>query len=101
MNVYAKFLNNHISLLFLCIFLPGFASNTGAQFKFDKYEVSIGSEKRLSVLSGSFLSGQFADLAVLNLNNRGDRKIRIFSLEDGKWVQKLDSKLGPEVLYVD
>jgi hypothetical protein len=72
-----------------------------AEFTFDQSEVVIGSAKRQTVLTGFFLGGGIAELAVVNIDGNGDRRLRIYAFGDGTWVRRLDATLRPEVLFVD
>ena len=72
-----------------------------AEFNFEQYEVVIGSAKRPTVLTGFLFGGAVAELAVVNIDENGDRRLRIYEFGDGAWTPKLDTSLGPEVLFVD
>ena len=72
-----------------------------AQFTFKQYEVVTGSAKRQTVLTGFLLDSAVAELAVVNLDENGDRRLRIYEFSDRTWVPRLDATLGPEVLFVD
>ena len=92
------------SILVLGVFLSGCVNKSpiaAAQFTFEQYEVVTGSAKRLTVLTGFLLGGAVAELAVVNLDENGDRRLRIYEFSDRTWVPRLDATLGPEVLFVD
>ncbi|MYA24568.1 MAG: VCBS repeat-containing protein, partial [Gemmatimonadetes bacterium] len=72
-----------------------------AEFTFEQYEVVIGSGERQTVLTGFLLDGAIADLAVVSIDENGDRRLRIYAFGDGTWVLVLDATLRPEVLFVD
>ena len=72
-----------------------------AEFTFEQYEVVIGSAERQTVLTGFLLGGAIADLAVVNIDENGDRRLRIYAFGDSTWVPLLDATLRPEVLFVD
>ncbi len=74
---------------------------TTAEFTFDQYEVVIGSAKRQTVLTGFLLGGAFAELAVVNIDGKDDRRLRLYAFGDGTWAPKLDATLRPGVLFVD
>ena len=74
---------------------------TAAQFTFEQYEVVTGSAKRQTVLTGFLLGSAVAELAVVNLDENGDRRLRIYEFSDRTWVPRLEATLGPEVLFVD
>ncbi|MDE2755031.1 MAG: hypothetical protein OXI92_00630, partial [Acidobacteriota bacterium] len=72
-----------------------------AEFTFEQYEVVTGSAKRQAVLPGFLLGGAIAELAVVNMDENGDRCLRIYAFGDGSWAPMLDATLRPEVLFVD
>ena len=72
-----------------------------AQFTFEQYEVVTGFAKGQTVLTGFLLGGAIAELAVVNIDDNDDRRLRIYAFGDGAWVQRLDRALHPEVLFVD
>ena len=72
-----------------------------AEFTFEQYEVVIGSAERQTVLTGSLLGGAMAELAVVNISENDDRRLRIYAFGDSTWVPLLDATLRPEVLFVD
>jgi hypothetical protein len=72
-----------------------------AEFTFDQYEVVTGSAKRQTVLTGYLLGGAIAELVVLNIEESGDRRLRLYAFGDSTWVPKLDATLRPGVLFVD
>lgn len=112
---YEAYRRSLFRLLFLGIFLSGcitlatmkpgedvnVSSNPPPEFTFEQHEVGIGSAKRQTVLTGFFLGGAIADLAVVNIDENNDRRLRIYAFEGGDWAPNLDSKLRPAVLFVD
>ena len=68
---------------------------------FEQYEVVIGSAERQTALTGFLLGGDVADLAVVNIDENHDRRLRIYAFDDSTWVPLLDATLRPEVLFVD
>ena len=72
-----------------------------AEFPFEQYEVVTGPAKSQTVLTGFFLGGAVAELAVVNVDSNDDRRLHIYAFGDGTWVPSLDATLGPEVLFVD
>ena len=99
------------SILVFAVFLSGCSGLLGeevepmlpaaAEFTFEQYEVVTGLAKRQTVLTGSLLGGAIAELAVVNIDDNDDRRLRIYAFGDGTWVPRLDATLGPEVLFVD
>jgi hypothetical protein len=77
------------------------ADQAAAQFTFEQYEVVTGSAQRQTVLTGFLLGGAVAELAVVNIDENDDRRLRIYAFGNGTWVPRLDATLRPEVLYVD
>ena len=72
-----------------------------AEFTFEQYEVVIGSAERQTVLTGFLLGGAMAELAVVNVGENNDRRLRMYAFGDSTWVPLLDATLRPEVLFVD
>ena len=77
------------------------ADQAAAAFTFEQYEVVTGSAERQTVLTGFLLGGAVAELAVVNIDENDDRRLRIYAFGDRTWAPKLDATLGPEVLFVD
>ena len=88
-------------MLVFGVFLAIFASPAAAEFTFDQYEVVIGSTERQTVLTGFLLGGAVADLAVVHIDENGDRRLCIYAFGDSTWVPLLDATLRPAVLFVD
>ena len=72
-----------------------------AEFTFDEYEVATGAAKHQTVLIGFFLGGTLAELAMVDVDENGNRQLRIYAFVDGVWVLRLDVPLRPEVLFID
>ena len=68
---------------------------------FEQHEVVTGPAERQTVLTGFLLGGAIAELAVVNIGENDDRRLRIYAFGDRTWAPKLDATLGPEVLFVD
>ena len=73
-----------------------------AEVTFERYEVVIGeAAQRQTVLTGFFLDGAMAELAVVSVDENDDRRVQMYGFDDGAWVPVLDATLGSEVLFVD
>ena len=72
-----------------------------AEFTFEQYEIEIGTAERQTVLTGFFLGGGIAELAVVHIDENDDRRLHIYAFGEGAWTLKLDITLRPEVLFVD
>ncbi len=72
-----------------------------AEVAFERYEVVVGFAERQTVLTGFLLGGAVAELAVVNIGENDDRRLRIYARGDGAWAPILDEALRPEVLFVD
>ena len=103
-------MRNLLSILVVGVFLSGCMTHTGnalgadeaaAPFTFEQYEVVTGSAKRQTVLTGFLLGGAIADLAVVDIDEDDNRRLRIYAFRDGTWVPRLDATLRPEVSFVD
>ena len=100
-----------LSTLILSVFLSGcsglFGKNTtpirqaAAEFTFGQHEVVSGTEKHQTVLVGFFLGGDFAELAVVNIDETDKRHLHIYTFSEGTWVSELNATLRSEVLFVD
>ena len=71
------------------------------EFTFKQYEVETGIAKHQTVLTGFLLGGDCAELAVVNVDENGNRPLHIYTFSEGVWVSKLDVLLRSEVLFVD
>ena len=71
------------------------------ELTFKQHKVETGTAKHQTVLTGFFLGGDFAEVAVVSIDKNDDRHLGIHTFNDGTWVLKLDAKLRPEVLFVD
>ena len=71
------------------------------EFTFDQYEVATGAAKHQTVLIGFFLGGTIAELATVDVDENGNRQLRIYAFVDGVWGPRLDVPLRPEVLFID
>ena len=74
---------------------------TSTEFTFKQSEVETGTMKHQTVLTGSIFDGDFAELAVVNVDENGNRHLHIYTFSEGTWGPKLDAMLSPEVLFVD
>ncbi|MDE0040746.1 MAG: VCBS repeat-containing protein [Candidatus Poribacteria bacterium] len=100
-----------LSMLVFRVFLLGCSSLPGEvvgsmtpsplEFTFDQYEVVTGVAKHQTVLTGLFLGDTVAELAVVNIDDNGDRRTHIYAFDDSTWVLCLDTTLRREVLFVD
>ena len=106
-----QFRRNLFSILVFGVLLSGYAGLLGeeveqtmpaaAEFTFEQYEVKIGTAKRKTVLTGFLLDGDFAELAVLHIDENDNQHLRVYAFGDNTWVPKVDTTLRSEVLFVD
>ena len=99
------------SILILGVLLSGYLNLFGEEveqtppapvgFTFDQYEIVIGTAKRQTVLTGFLLGSDFAELAVVHIDENDNRHLRIYVFSDGTWTLKFNTILRPEVLFVD
>ncbi len=85
------------------------------EFTFERQEINIGSAPRQTVMTGFLSGGNVADVAVVNIDDHGNRRVRIYtyenetgspdsrswSFENGSWSLKYDGSLRPGVSFVD
>ena len=92
-------------LLLGCSSLFGAATKQGApaneEFTFEQYEIVTGIAKRQTVLTGFFLNGDFAELAVVHIDKNDNRRLCIYAFDNDTWILELNTTLRPEVLFVD
>jgi hypothetical protein len=77
------------------------STQTAAATTLDKIEVDTGPAKFQVVLEGLLLGGTVADLAVVDVDENGDRSLTIYAHQDGKWVAALEAGLRPDISFVD
>ena len=70
-------------------------------FTFDPYEIVTGSTTRPAVVTGHLLGGAMAEIAVVDIDEKGSRRLNIYEFDKGGWVPRLDVTLRPDVLFVD
>ena len=71
------------------------------EFAFERYEVETGAAKHQTILTGFLLGADYAELAVVKIDEDGNRHLHIYAFSGSAWVLRLDTKLRPEVLFVD
>ena len=104
MPTFSSLFQYPFSILVFGVFLAGWVTPAAAQSTgnlFAQYEVVIGSAERQTVLTGFLLDGAVADLAVVNIDENGDRRLRIYAFGDSTWVPILNATLRSGVLFVD
>lgn len=94
-----------IFILVVALCLSGCMTRAAAlateQFTFKPYEIVTGLAKRQTVLTGFLLGSAVAELAVLNIDGNGNRRLRIYAFSGNTWEPRLDTTLRPGVLFVD
>jgi hypothetical protein len=90
-----------VLLLPACHAAHGMEDPDGVPIEFEQYELALGFAEHQTVLTGFFLGGPMADLAVVNVDEGDDRRLRLFAFDDGGWTPQLDVSLGPDVQFVD
>ena len=100
MPIFSSLFQYLFSILVFGVFLSIFASPAAAEFTFEQYEVVIGSAERQTVLTGFLLGGAVADLAVVNIDENDDRRLRLYAFGDSTWVPRFGATLRPQVLFV-
>ena len=76
------------------------ASDSG-EFTFEQHEIDTGPAKHQTILTGFLLGGDFVELAVVSSDENDNRHLHIYAFNDSIWELRLDTTLGPEVLFVD
>ena len=99
------------SILVLGVFLWGCSGLLGEKVPpvlptvveptFEKHEIITGLARHQTVLTGFLLGGDFAELAVVSIDENDNRHLHIYAFSDNTWELRLDTVLHPEVLFVD
>ncbi len=77
-------------------------TTASSEFIFDLYEITFGTTERRTVLPGFFLGGTAAELAMVSVDETGNRRLQLYAFEgDPAWTSVLDTTLGSGVLFVD
>ena len=88
-----------------CSSVPGEAAGPMApgplEFTFHRYEVVTNVAKHQTVLTGFLLGETVSELAVVSIDENGDRRLRIYAFGDDTWTPYLNTTLRREVLFVD
>ena len=79
----------------------GSMASASVEFTFEQHEIDTGSTKHQTILTGFFLGGDFAELAVVSSDENDNRHLHIYAFNDSIWELRLDTTLRPEVLFVD
>ena len=93
--------------LIFSIFLLGCSGKSSreakqaAPFTFKQHEVITGTTKHQTVLTGFFLGSAIAELAVVHIDEKNARRLRIYAFSENTWVPKFETTLRQEVLFVD
>ena len=69
-----------------------------AEFTFKQYQVVIGSAERQTILTRFLFGANYAELAVVHIDENDDRRLRIYAFDNGTWAPKLKATLRGEVL---
>ena len=94
-----------LAVLLAGTLLSGCATTAAADLTeelFDRYEVVTGEPaERHTVLPGFFLGNDTAELAVVQVDHNGSRRVRMYGLDESGWEEIFDARLAPGVLFVD
>ena len=71
------------------------------EFTFKLYDIETGTAKHQTVLTGFLLGGDYAELAVVSVDENDNRYLNIYAFSEGTWASELEVPLRPEVLFVD
>lgn len=70
-------------------------------YAYASYEVDLGQAARQTVVTGFLLEGRVAELAVVNVDKDGDRRLRVFALGEETWELAREGTLRSQVTFVD
>ena len=68
---------------------------------FEQHEIDTGPGNHQTILTGFFLGNATAEIAVVSSDESDRRHLHIYAFSNDTWVQRLDTTLRPEVLFVD
>ena len=73
------------------------AAAQSAEYVFDRYEIDVGPASRQTVLAGFLLGGGVADLAVVKIDEDGERRVRVYAFDGGTGTaEDEDDRKSPE-----
>ncbi|MDE0552936.1 MAG: VCBS repeat-containing protein [Candidatus Poribacteria bacterium] len=79
----------------------GSMASASVEFTFEQHKIDTGSAKHQTILTGFFLGGDFAELAVVSIDENDNRHLHIYAFNNSIWKLRFDTTLHPEVLFVD
>ncbi|MDH3588633.1 MAG: VCBS repeat-containing protein [Gammaproteobacteria bacterium] len=68
---------------------------------FVQYDINIDPVENPTVLTGFFLGGETAEIAVFHVDKNNNRRVQMYGFDGVSWVAALDASLHPDVLFVD
>ena len=68
---------------------------------FDHYPLATSANEKETLLTGFFLGGTVAEVAVVHVDHMGQRRLRIHAFGDGSWQPAVDATLERGVLFMD
>ena len=68
---------------------------------FEQHDVALGAVARPTVLTRFFLGGGRAELAVVDVDENGSRRLHFYAFGETTWTSALEATLGRDVLFVD
>ncbi len=97
--------NNRKSLCFISVcfvILFALTVSLSAQISFEKQTVTFDSaERQTALLTGFFLGGEIADIAVFYAGEKGEKRLKIYSFDEGRFKPKLEAQLRTDVQFAD
>ena len=60
-----------------------------------------GAAERQTLLPGSFTGPGQAELAIVRVQTAGERRVRMYGFDGDGWTTVRETRLDPEVLFVD
>ena len=70
-------------------------------FSFERREIAIDSTGLTTILTGFLLDGPLADVAVAYVDDHYEKRLQIYSFEQGTWIPAVEVPLGRRVSFVD
>ena len=110
MHIFSSLLLHMFSFVVLCVYFIGCAKtipenvkpDTVKPFSYEQHKISIGTAThQQTVLTGFLLGGDIANLVVVSADKNKARKLHIYTFTDNQWTLSIDTKLSPQVQFVD
>ena len=76
-------------------------SPQSSEFRFDRFDIELGSAPRQTVLSGFLTGNELADLVVVDNDESKRGRVGVYSFERDGWEKGIEAILPADVVFVD